>query len=82
MENIKAYEEIVNFIAAGNDSASIAAFQPSDSVRQRVGELIRKEKNSILDASEASELEHYTQIEHLMRLAKARARQLIAGTST
>jgi hypothetical protein len=37
-------------------------------------------KSATLTEAEASELEHYLQLEHLMRLAKARARQYLAGT--
>jgi hypothetical protein len=37
--------------------------------------LIRREKTAGLSADETEELNHYLHIEHLMRLAKARARQ-------
>ncbi len=72
---IKAYEEVVDFIAAGNSPASVAAFRPSETTRARVSALVSQEKSEGLNAAEAAELEHYLQTEHLMRLAKARARQ-------
>lgn len=62
----KAYEEIIDFLAAGTSPDSIIAFQPSENVKKRVAELLYREK---------TELDHYMQLEHLMRLAKARARQ-------
>ena len=53
------------------------AFQPSESTRARVTELISREKSDGLPPGETSELEHYLQLEHIMRLAKARAQQIL-----
>ena len=72
---IRAYEEIVDFIAAGTSPMSVAKFEASEATKQRVAELIHREKTTGLSAEEAAELDHYMQVEHLMRLAKARARQ-------
>jgi O-succinylbenzoate synthase len=75
MSVTRAYEEVIDFIAAGTSPDRVAAFRPSEAAKQRVGELVQREKTSGLTADETSELEHYLQLEHLMRLAKARARQ-------
>lgn len=75
MNEIRAYDEIVDFIAAGPSSESVASFQPSETSRKRVLDLIAREKSTGLSCDETSELDHYLQLEHLMRLAKARARQ-------
>lgn len=40
--------------------------------------LLSQEKTSSLTSAERSELEHYLQLEHLMRLAKARAQQYLS----
>ena len=53
-------------------------FKPSEAARQRVLDLIERQKSTPLPADEKSELDHYLEIEHLMRLAKTRARQLLA----
>jgi hypothetical protein len=74
----RAYEEVIDFIAAGPSTDRVANFRPSEAARQRVMDLVRQEKDEGLSAEERSELEHYLQIEHLMRLAKARARQRLA----
>ena len=74
----KAHEEIIRFIAAGSTSQQVATFQPSSEVRERVESLIRKEKTDGLLPEEKSELDDYLQLEHLMRLAKARARSLVS----
>jgi O-succinylbenzoate synthase len=74
----RAYEEVIDFIAAGSQPSAVVNFKPSQAVRERVADLIAREKTSGLNAEESSELEHYLQLEHIMRLAKARARVLIA----
>jgi hypothetical protein len=71
----RAYEEVIDFIAAGTSPDRVAAFRPSEATTQRVLELVQREKTTGLTADETSELDHYLQLEHLMRLAKARARQ-------
>lgn len=74
----KAYEEVIDFLAAGTSPASLVAFQPSEATKARVGDLIHKEKTIGLSPEEKSELDHYMQLEHLMRLAKARARRYLS----
>lgn len=73
MNTLRAYEEVVEFIASGTNPDSVIAFTPSDSVKKRVEYLIFSEKTRGLTEEESSELDHYMQLEHLMRLAKARA---------
>ncbi len=68
-----AYEEIIDFIAAGTSPGNVAAFQPSEAAKARVADLIYREKTTGLSPDELEELNHYLQLEHLMRLAKARA---------
>jgi hypothetical protein len=70
---VRAYDEIVDFIAAGSTPAMVASFEASVSAKGRVADLIAREKSSGLSTDEASELEHFLQLEHVMRLAKARA---------
>ncbi|MGB0560212.1 MAG: hypothetical protein ACPGVO_00200 [Spirulinaceae cyanobacterium] len=68
-----AYEEIINFFAAGPSPQSIVDFQPSAAVKDRVADLIFQEKTTGLGSSEKSELDHYLLLEHILRLTKARA---------
>ena len=73
----RAYEEIIDFLAAGTTPKSLIEFQSSEDVKERVAGLIFREKNSTLTSEEKSELDHYMLLEHLIRLAKARAHQYI-----
>jgi len=75
MKAPKSYEEIIDFIAAGTTPEAVVAFRPSDSVRQRVTELVERSKDGSISTEEQSELDDYLQLEHLMIMAKARARQ-------
>ena len=70
---IRAYEEIVDSIAAGMSSDEVARFEASQATKAKVEGLIAKEKGAGLEPDEASELAHYLHLEHVMRLAKARA---------
>lgn len=74
----RAYDEIVEFIAAGSTPDSVARFEPSQRTKDYVADLIHKEKTAGLTPQESSELDDFMKFEHLMRLAKARARTLCA----
>ena len=70
----RAYEEIIDFIAAGTSPRDVVAFKPSEVAKARVADLIYREKTTGLSPEETTELNDYLQLEHIMRLAKARAR--------
>ena len=72
-----AYDEFIDFIAAGTTPSGVVAFQPSEATKERVEDLIRREKTGGLSEEETAELNNYLHIEHVMRLAKARARKLL-----
>lgn len=78
MTLLKAYEELIDFIAAGTTPDNIVTFRPSEETKQRVADLLRREKTTGLTPDELSELDRYMQLEHLMRLAKARARKYLS----
>ena len=75
MSITKSYEEIIDFIAAGSTPKALVAFHPSESVEKRVAELVERSKTDKISAEDQSELEDYLQLEHIMIMAKARARQ-------
>ncbi len=77
MTEFRAYEEFIDFIAAGPSSEHVATFEPSEATRQRVVHLVAREKGEGLSAEESEELDQYIWLEHMMRLAKARARRLL-----
>ena len=74
-----SYIEMIDFIAAGTTPQDVAQFRPSPGAQKRVAELIEREKENGLLTEEKSELDHYLQLEHILRLAKARARLILAS---
>lgn len=60
---------------ASKAPADLIDFRPSKTTSERVESLILKEKTEGLSTEEKSELDAYLVLEHIMRLAKARARK-------
>jgi hypothetical protein len=81
MVTSRAYEEVIDFLAAGTTPSNIVNFHPSEETKQRVADLIYREKTIGLTRDETSELDRYIQLEHLMRLTKARARKYLSEQS-
>ena len=75
----RVYDEIVDFIASGTSPRAVVSFVPSQQTKDRVAYLLHREKVNGLNEEESSELDHYLHIEHIMRLAKARARKHLEG---
>jgi hypothetical protein len=75
---IPAYLEIIDFIAAGTTPEAVVNYHPSPEAQQRVAELIEREKDGGLSADEKAELDHYIELEHILRMAKARARFILS----
>jgi len=73
-----AYLEIIDFIAAGTTPRAVAHFRPSLEAQQRVAALIEREKESGLSPEDKAELDHFLELEHILRMAKAKARQILA----
>jgi len=71
---MRAADEVVEFIAREISPGALANFRASESTRRRVWELVSKEKESGLTPDEKSELDDYERLEHLLILAKAKAR--------
>jgi len=75
MSATRSYDEIIDFIGAGTTPEAVLAFRPSESVQQRVAELVERSKDGTISSEDQSELEDYLQLEHIMIMAKARARR-------
>ena len=73
------YLEIIDFFASGTTPQAVVDFQPSPAAQQRALELLELAKQNRLTSEQESELEHFTELEHILRMAKARARQILAS---
>ena len=53
-------------------------FRPSPEAQARVADLIEREKEVGLTAEEKAELDHFMELEHILRMAKAKSRQILS----
>jgi hypothetical protein len=71
---MKPFEEIVRFIADAAGAEKLSAFKPSPAAEKRVAGLLAKQQAGTLGPKESEELRLFVQLDHVMSLAKARAR--------
>jgi len=70
---------LIDLIASTATPEALLNFRPSEDNQRRVSELIEGQHNGSLSGEEAAELDDFVQLEHLVIMAKARARQRLAG---
>lgn len=73
----KSYDEIVDLFARGASPDEVLAFRPSRETQERIRFLLERNAADELTADEAAELERFGDLEHLMQLVKARAREYL-----
>jgi hypothetical protein len=71
----EVYEEIIDFIVDGMPAGALAAFKPSEQSKARLADLVHRRKTTGLNPDEEAELDTFLHLEHVLRLAKARARK-------
>lgn len=71
---MKPFEEIVEFIADAVGAEKLGSFKPSKAAEKRVAALLAKQQDGTLGPGERDELQTFVQWDHVMSLAKARAR--------
>ncbi|MGM9507137.1 hypothetical protein ACS5NO_05405 [Larkinella sp. GY13] len=69
---MNAYAEFTDLISAGVTPEQILAFKASDELRNRFYELLQKEKAGHATEEEQKELNHFMELEHIIRMAKAK----------
>jgi len=72
------YMELVDFVAGGPTLEEVANFRPSAESQRRVTELMEREREAQLTAEETAELNRFVELEHILGLAKAKARLTLA----
>ena len=68
-----AVGEIVDVLTSQPTPEQVLALRPSDEMQARVSDLLQRSAVGTLSRAEDAELERYLYLEHLVRLAKARA---------
>ncbi len=77
LQDLNIYDELADLLAS-MDTEKVLHFHASPAAQQRLEILLEKNKVNELSPSEEQELEKYMAVEHIVRLAKARARQRLA----
>ena len=78
MAAVPVYLEIVDFIAGGTTPQAVVDFHPSPEAQQRLAVLIDREQAGSASPEEKAELDHFMELEHILRMAKARARDILS----
>ncbi len=79
MVAIRVYDEMIDFITSAPRPEEIVSFTPSKKAEQRLEYLQFKRREEGLTEEELHELEQFVLIEHIMRMAKAKAKQRLAA---
>ena len=71
--------ELVDFVAQGAMVEQVAGFRPSAEAQLRVADLLQRQQDEGLTEAEQAELDGFVQLEHILGLAKAKARAILAS---
>jgi hypothetical protein len=80
-EGADAFEDesaILALLASQPSPEQVLALHPTPELQERISELLLRSKDRTLPPQEATELERYLLLEHLVRLAKAHAAKRLA----
>jgi hypothetical protein len=69
------YEDLVDVLTEGVDRTRLAAFRLPESKQNRLDELLEKNREGTLSPHDEAELATFSQLEHVVRLLKARLLQ-------
>jgi hypothetical protein len=82
MATTPVYFEMVDFMINKNTPEEILDWHPSEEAEERVRDLIAKEHDGAITEQERLELDDQMNLEHIMRLIKARAIQVLASRAS
>ena len=74
---IDIYDELAELLAS-MDPQKVMHFRASEEAQKRIDTLLDKNKHTQLSPEEAQEMERFMIVEHIVRLAKARARRRLS----
>ncbi len=79
LEYNSVYDELAQFLASLSPRR-VLAYKSSAKAQERVSLLLEKNKTVGLSEEENAEMERYMTVEHIVRLAKAKALQKLNNT--
>jgi HKD family nuclease len=72
-------EEITDFLASIPTAEQILAFKPSETLNQRLHELLDHAGEGVLTDQEQQELNEYLRVSHLLKMLKGKVRLRLSG---
>jgi hypothetical protein len=78
---LQAYNETLTFLSSGPSPAEIAQFHLSAEAQQRAQKLLAKEREQVLTAVEAKELDFYVELGDFLGLLRASALLRLQGNT-
>ncbi len=75
----RVFDEVIDFITSVPPPEKILAYKPSPTMQKRLDDLLEKKMEGTLTEAEQAEIDQCLLIEHLMRLAKAKAKKRLAA---
>ena len=72
IDNPELYDDLLNLITDGIDGSRLLSYRLPSSAQQRLDGILEKNRTGQLSETEAAELDSFEQLEHLVRLIKAK----------
>ena len=71
----RVFDEIIDFITSIPQPQQILNYKSSKSTQNRLDDLLEKKRNEQLNDNELHELDQFIMTEHIMRIAKIKAKK-------
>jgi hypothetical protein len=68
------FDDILDFLASTPTPQQIIAFEPSETLKQRLSYLLDQNRQGVLSPDEKSDLDEFLRMNHFMTMLKLRAR--------
>lgn len=78
MVTLRPIDEVIDFITSFPKPQQILDYKASPALQERVENLVYKKKTSELSSEEVLELERYLLLQHIMIMAKKRAKKQLS----
>jgi hypothetical protein len=72
------FDEILDFLASTPTPQQIIAFKPSDTLQERLDDLLERNRQETLMPYEREELDEFLRMNHFMNMLVIRARQKLS----
>ena len=71
-ESKTVFDDLLDLLAAGTNADQVLGFRLPEESQRRLDELLQKNREGTLDDSDRAELSTFEQLEHVVRLLKAK----------